>query len=434
MNEFLMTKVMPIAGKIQSNKWLKCISNSFMKTMPVLMTGAILSLVQGLPLGDWYTELLNNIGLSTLLADAVAICNLTALFFIFSLGYTLGEMKGQNKFQSAVLATLCFLIITPFTTAIADESGSMLAVKDVIPTANLGAAGIFTALFVGVLSVSIFAFGNQHNWKITMPETVPEMVSKPFEAVVPAFVVVVVFLAIRSGFAMSHYGSLHSFIYNVIQTPLVGLGSNFPAMLLCILVTQILWWLGIHGTMVIMSVMMVVWTEPGIVNVNNYMAGLPVTNIITMMFYMIIIQFIGGPGCMFGLFIDMAAFAKSQRYKMLGKVAVVPGMFNIIEPVVFGFPIVLNPIMFIPFVCTPVIFGIIAYVLMSMGIVGIPALNMGVMTIPGAIAGFILGGGISLGILLVVFCLLSCVIYYPFLKICDLQALKEEKEMKEVIE
>lgn len=429
MNDFLTNKVLPFAGKLQSNRWLKCISSSFMKTMPVLMIGAILSLIQGIPLGDWYTNLLSDIGLTALLSDAVAICNLTALFFVFSLGYTIGEMKNQNKFQSAVLAVLCFLIITPFTSQVADETGKMIMVTGVIPTNNLGAAGIFTALLVGILSVSIFAIGNDHKWTLRMPESVPEMVAKPFEAVIPAFVAGIVFLAIRSGFAMNDYGSLHNFIYGVIQTPLVGLGSTFPAMLLCIFLTCLLWWMGVHGTMVIMTVMMVVWTEPQIVNMNNYMAGLPVENIITIMFYMLIIQFIGGPGCLFGLYIDMAFMAKSERFKMFGKVAVAPGIFNIIEPVVFGFPIVMNPIMFIPFVFTPVIFATITYFLMEIGMVGIPALNMAVMTLPGIIAGFITGGGISLGILMIVFCLLSCVIYYPFFKVCDLQALKEEQAL-----
>ena len=194
------------------------------------------------------------------------------------------------------------------------------------------------------------------------------------------------------------------------------------------LILLLLWWVGIHGTSVVLSVMMVIWMEPAITNLNNYMAGEPVTLVTTYMFFFVFCQFIGGPGCLFGLTCDMAIFAKSERFKAFGKVCFVPGMFNIVEPVIFGFPIVLNPIMFIPFILTPLVFMIIGYLLMVTGVVNIPALMLSVMTIPGPIAGFILGGGISLGIMIVIMCLLSCIIYYPFFKICDNQALEAEKK------
>lgn len=428
MKQQLMDNVMNIANKVQNNRWLNCISGSFMKVMPALMGGAVFSLIQGLPLGDGYTSFLASSGLSTLLTVAVSFCNLTALFFIFALGYNLGEMKKQNAFQCGAVALLCLLLVTPLGATVMDSTGTPIAVEGVISTTYFGAQGIFTAIFVGLLSVSIYAFGYDHNWKIRMPESVPEMVSKPFEAIVPAFVTAAVFLAIRAGFAATTFGSLQSFIYAMVQTPLVGLGNSFGAMLLCIALTGVLWWLGIHGTVVVMTAMMVLWQEPAIENLNNYMAGLPVENIISLMFYFLIIQFVGGPGCMFGLTVDMALFSKSKQYKTMGKISLVPGVFNIIEPIVFGYPIVLNPIMFIPFVFTPVIFAVIAYVLMQVGIVGIPGLNLAVMTIPGPVAGFILGGGISLGILIIVFCILSCIIYLPFFKLCDMQALKREQD------
>lgn len=429
MNDFIQNKVIPFAQKIENNFILSAISGAFMKVMPALLGGAVFSLFQGLPLGDWYTNFLSSTGISDALAVGVAVCNLTALYFIFALGYNLGEKFNVNPFQTAIVSLLSLLLVTPFSYNNVDNTnGAVTLIKNVIPVDNLGASGIFTAMLCGIIGAYVFAFAVNHNWKIKLPDSVPEMVSKPFEAVVPAFLVSALFLLVRSGFAVTSYGNIQNFIYTMVQAPLVSLGNSFPAMLISMLILLLLWWVGIHGTSVVLSVMMVIWMEPAITILNNYMAGEPVTLVTTYMFFFVFCQFIGGPGCLFGLTCDMAIFAKSERFKAFGKVCFVPGMFNIVEPVIFGFPIVLNPIMFIPFILTPLVFMIIGYLLMVTGVVNIPALMLSVMTIPGPIAGFILGGGISLGIMIVIMCLLSCIIYYPFFKICDNQALEAEKK------
>ena len=352
MNDFIQNKVIPFAQKIENNFILSAISGAFMKVMPALLGGAVFSLFQGLPLGDWYTNFLSSTGISDALAVGVTVCNLTALYFIFALGYNLGEKFNVNPFQTAIVSLLSLLLVTPFSYNNVDNTNG----------------------------------------------------------------------------AVTSYGNIQNFIYTMVQAPLVSLGNSFPAMLISMLILLLLWWVGIHGTSVVLSVMMVIWMEPAITNLNNYMAGEPVTLVTTYMFFFVFCQFIGGPGCLFGLTCDMAIFAKSERFKAFGKVCFVPGMFNIVEPVIFGFPIVLNPIMFIPFILTPLVFMIIGYLLMVTGVVNIPALMLSVMTIPGPIAGFILGGGISLGIMIVIMCLLSCIIYYPFFKICDNQALEAEKK------
>lgn len=427
MNDFVEGKILPLANKIQSNFWLKTISGSFAMLMPVLMASALFSLIQGLPLGDWYTNLLSNSGMTALFADIVAICSLTAIFLELSLGYILGKSWDIDPFTTAAVALLSLLVVTPLTTTVTDSMGVALLVTNVLSTSSLGAQGLFTAILIGILSVSIYRYVHVKGWKIKMPDSVPEMVAKPFEGIVPGVFVVLIFTLIRFMFLQTSYGYLNNFIYQMVQMPLVSLGNSFPAMIIAALVVTLLWWFGIHGTLVVLTIMMPFWYGPAIDNLNNYMAGLPVTNIVGYMFFFLFMQFIGGPGSMFGLYVNMAFFSKSARYKTLGKLAFVPGMFNIIEPTVFGFPIVLNPVMFIPFVFTPVLFMIIGYFLMTSGIVGVPALLLAVMTMPGPIVGFLLGGGISLGIFLLALCLISIVIYYPFFKVCDMQALNEEK-------
>ena len=157
-------------------------------------------------------------------------------------------------------------------------------------------------------------------------------------------------------------------------------------------------------------------------------AGGTAPNLLSFMTLMAVIQLIGGPGCLFGLYIDMAFFTKSERYKTQGKLQLVPGLFNVIAPAVYGLPIVLNVILLIPFVVLPLVVYVLMYICLNLGLFTSPIL-MASSFLPGPILGFLAGGGIGFGIFIVVMCLLSCVVYYPFVKFMDRQELAEEKKL-----
>ena len=429
--DVLNEKILPFAAKLQNNSWIQCISKSFMAIMPTLLVGAVFSLLKGLPLGNWYSNFLNNSGLSKVLGVGVDICNLTALYVVIALGYNLGKMFNKNAFDTAILSILSFMIISPLGTAVKDAAGTMIPVGGVFVSKWFGAFGIFSAIIISICASSMYNFIINRNWKIKLPESVPEFVAKPFEGVIPFFLVTIVFLIVNTIFAHTSFGNFHQFIYTIIQIPLTTLGNSLAAHVICIILVCLLWWIGVHGTALVLSVMSAIWLPATIENVNNMMAGLPVTNITSYMFFFVFVQFVGGPGMMFGLYVDMFLFAKSEQYKALGKVTFIPGMFNIIEPTVFGFPIVLNPIMFVPFVTLPALGMLLSYWLMKIGLIGIPVIQLAVMTMPGPIVGFLLGGGISLGIWLIVLCIISCIVYLPFFKVCDTQAYNRELKIAE---
>ncbi|MDR2079356.1 MAG: PTS transporter subunit EIIC [Treponema sp.] len=424
--DFINNRILPLVGKIQTNRGLLILRSSFMTTMPALMTGALLSLIQGLPLGQGYANFLRNSGISFFLQAGVNVCNLIALYFIASFGYHIGEYKKQNAFQCSLVALVCFLLITPLS-ASQFIDGSLVTVDGAISTGWLGAQGLFSAIIVGIAAINIYSRLLNKNLKIKMPEAVPESIAKPFEAIIPGLLTGLVFIAVRVIFSLTPWGNMHQCIYSLIQMPLVGIGNNFGAYLAVLILINILWLFGIHGTLLALSILMAVWNAARIENLNAYMAGLPLPWFVTSVFLMMFVQYIGGPGCLVGLAIDMPLFAKSQRYKALGKIACVPGIFNIIEPIIFGFPLVMNPIMAIPFILGPAIFMIISYILMLVGFLGIPVLDVSVMTTPFALAGWIVGAGWQWGIMMIVYAFLSCVIYLPFFKLCDRQALAEEQ-------
>lgn len=416
----ILSKVMPAVEKMQNNMYISSITHGMMNAMPILMASALIQLFYSLPIEPW-TNFLQNIGLYGLLTTVVDMCNLTALFIVFGIARTLGEKKGVDGVSTGLAALLCLLIVTPLTT---DATGAAA-----ISTSSFGAQGIFTAMIVALLAASIYAFCVKKNIVIKLPDAVPEFVSKSFAGIPAALATVVPFVVIRGLFSMTDWGSLTNFIYTMIQTPLTSLGNSLPAHLIAAFICCFLWWCGVHGTLVILSVCMAVWQAPALANLTAYNAGEPIPYVLSFMTFVLIIQFMGGPGCMFGLYMNLAFTTKSARYKAQGKLSLVPGLFNIIEPTVYGMPVVMNPILLIPYCGLPVLFYLAYYLLASAGIIGIPCVMLNVMVLPGPIAGFLLGGGLSLGVFTLACLVISCVVYYPFVKILDRQALKEEQAL-----
>ena len=419
----VMEKLMPAVQKMQQNTYISALTGGMMGAMPVLMASAIFQLFYSFPITPW-TEFLQNIGLYGLLTTVVNICSLTAVFIVLGIGRALGEKKGVDSFQSAIAALLCFLIITPLDEVVGDY-GSVISIN----TSWLGAQGVFTAIIVAMVAPTLYAFCVNKNIVIKLPDSVPEFVSKSFASIPAALITVIPFVAVRGLFSMTSWGSFTGFVYSAVQTPLIGLGNSLPAHLIATARCCLLWWCGVHGTMVVLGVMMAVWQAPMVENLMAYNAGQSIPYLLSFMTFFLIVQFTGGPGCLLGLHVDMALFAKSERYKTQGKLSLIPGIFNIIEPTVYGMPVVFNPILLIPFVGMPVLAYILYYVLASIGLIGVPVVSLSVMVIPAPIAGFLLGGGISLGIFLIGIMLLSCVVYLPFCKQLDAQALKEEQAM-----
>lgn len=425
----VIAKIMPIADVMQNNLYISAITRGMMSTMPVLMASAFFQLVYSLPIPAW-TDLMASLGVTGVLSTVVDICNLSGVFMVVAIGYNLGGRKDVDAFLSAIVALLSFLILTPID--VVDMGGWQP--DAVVKTSWLGAQGIFTAMIVAVASVSLYAFFIKKDIKLKLPESVPPFVSKSFEGVPASLLTLIPFVCLRAAFGATAWGSFTGFIYTMLQQPLTTLGNTFPAHLVATLILCLLWWCGVHGTLVILGVLSAVMTEATIANATAAGAGAPAPFLLSMITFFLVNQFMGGPGCLFGLYVDLAFFTKSERYKAQGKISLVPGLFNIIEPTVFGLPIVLNPVLLAPFVLTPVIVYTAYYLLASAGLIGVPVVNLTAMVLPGPIAGFILGGGLGLGVFVLAAMAFSVLMYLPFVKALDRQALKEEAAAAEASE
>lgn len=414
--------LMPLSNKISSNHILQSISKGLMSLMPVMMVGAFAAILQGLPI-DGYQAFLKSSNLYGLFQTLINIStNMLALYCSFSIAYAYIKTTAYDAFSGAIISLMCFFVITPMVV-----TGEGWAAVTNLPFDWLGSKGLFAAMIVAILTAMLYVFICKRNIVIKMPEGVPEFVSKSFVGIIPGIIIIVLFAVISYGISLTSYGTLHQVIYSLIQVPLSGIGTSIWAALLVQTLTGLCWFFGIHGIAVV-SVMMPIWMAADIENMSLAAAGVAnseLPNIITYN-WVSAVGTMGGAGATIGLVIWMSFRSKSNQYKTLGKLALIPGCFNINEPIVFGLPCVLNPITAIPFIFLPPLMIGLAYVLVQMGILPISNGIGAPMGTPLIIQG-IFNGGWRLALFQVACIFISLIVYYPFFKVIDKKAVEQEK-------
>jgi PTS system cellobiose-specific IIC component len=410
-------KMAPAINKIGQNKYLQTISSTMMGTLGPVMVGSVAVLLLTFPVAA-VKEFLAAMGLTPILAvvNSVTIGAL-ALYVVALMARNLVNtiVPEEDGNIAGVLALMCFLIITP----LAKTAEGVNA----IPTTWLGAQGVFSAMIVGLIVGRIFALFREKKWTIKMPDSVPPMVTRTFDSLMPCFLVGILFILINRGFMATPYESMHQFIYAIIQKPIQGLGATLPATLLTSLIMQLLWFFGIHGTNIVNPIVQPFRLALDAENVAALAVGAQLPNIVGNGFFSIVCW--GGSGL--GLVFWMLR-SKSKQYRQLGKVAIIPALFGITEPIIFGTPLVFNFDFFVPFVLNNSINLSIAYFLTSIGIVSRAS---GAQPIFGLPLGFhaMVGGSLSIVILqLVIQLVISPILWYPWFKRAEKKALLREQE------
>ncbi|MFV0479215.1 MAG: PTS sugar transporter subunit IIC [Anaerorhabdus sp.] len=412
-------KLNEVIGRLNSSKIIKALMGGMMVSMPAIMSGSVATILKAINIGG-YQAFITSTGILTVLDSIVLITiNFTALYTVFGIAYSYAKQNEQDPVPAGILGITSFLLVTPFE-ATEVVPGYMTYS---LPTGWLGAQGVFSAMIIGFVVGGIYSFVKKNKWTIKLPDTVPPVISSSFEAIIPGIIVVVFFAIVTFIFNHTAWGSMHSAIYSLLQSPIQSIGGNIWSLLIVIFIGQVLWVFGIHGPMVVMSLAMVAWRPLDLANVTAFNAGQALPNTIGYAFYQLT-TFAGGG---IGLAICML-FAKSKRYKTLGKLAVVPAAFGITEPLIFGAPIVMNFKLAIPHVVLPMLSAIIGYVLTMAGILP-NMMGVGLPTgTPIVLFGFLQGGWIA-ALFQVALIGLWVVGFWPFLRSLD----KEEYE-KEIAE
>lgn len=430
-------KLLPIAAMIGQNKYLVSLRDGMTLAMPLLIVGSFFTLITNFPINAWTDWLeattINGYSLSSLLSiPSTVTVSIMAIFIVYGIGMNFAKQEGISPSSGGITAILTWFVLMPFTTLFTpDDSIVKLLPKDSVPFSVssipldwVGAKGIFIGIICAFTSILLYKYVFNKGWVIKMPDGVPPTVSQSFSDLIPISIVVIVFLIIRILFVLTPWSDPFTFIYTILQTPLQNVGDSLGAMIIVYLVAHILWLFGIHGTNVTGSVFNPILLVLSSENQVAVAAGQAPVHIINQQFQDLFATY-GGGGSTLSLLIAMFFFCKSTRIKQLGRLAILPGIFGINEPVIFGLPIVLNPTLAIPFILTPMINIIISYITMFVGLVPITNGVILPWTTPPIISGF-LASGWQGSILQIVLIILGVVIYLPFIKAIDKEYLLEE--------
>lgn len=360
---------------------------------------------------------------------ATASFDIMTILAVGGIGYSLAKQFKVDAMQAAIISLVSFFIVTPFTTLFTPEGSTEVFEVGSLPLRWMGSSGLFLGMVVALVATRMFVALIRTGWTIKMPDGVPHTVVKSFEALIPSFVILTFFMVANWVASLTTYGNLQEILFKFLQTPLLSLGNTLGAMIIAYLFLHFFWFFGINGSSVVGAVFNPVLRALSIENLNAFKDGHEIPNIITGQFQDMFATF-GGGGSTLSLILIMILVCKSQRVKKLSQLSLVPGIFGINEPIIFGLPIVLNPIILVPFALVPTINIIIAYFCMDLGLVAYTNRIQLPWTTPPIISGFLVSGwqaSVLQGLLI----LLGMAVYYPFIKVLDNQYLKEELEAEE---
>ncbi|GAA0486170.1 PTS cellobiose transporter subunit IIC [Salinibacillus aidingensis] len=420
--QLLENILLPIADKLNNNRYLTALRDGFMIALPLIIFGSIFVVLANFPFLDQILSEEAFAAYQSALGPASnATLSIMGAFVIIGIGYKLTEQyEIEGPIYGGVVALAAFLILTP--QVLEDITG-------VIPTSVLGAEGLFLGLFTAFIAAELYRYFVQKNWTIKMPAGVPDAVSKSFSSLIPIALTLTVFLLIRIIFSFTPFETVQNFIYTVIQQPLTVLGSGLPATIVAVLLIQIFWFFGLHGQIIVNSVFDPIWYALNDQNLQAFQAGEELPNVITKQFIDTFLVGMGGTGMTLAVILLIYLIGRSRQLKQIGKLGTPPGIFNVNEPIIFGLPIVMNPLVIIPWLLAPVVVTIITYFAMSTGMVPKPAGIIVPWTTPPILSGYLATGNAWQGAVLQAFNLIVVMgIWWPFLKIMDKNYYENEKK------
>ena len=426
-NKFLNkldTVLSPIGAKLGSQRHLKAISAGMMMPLALIVVGALFLIIANPPINpdlvnaetanffvkgllSWKEFAVDNYAILT--APFNMTMGIFGLMSAFSIAYCLAEEYKMKAAVSGLISTAVFLMVA----APAVEGG--------ISTQFLGADGLFVAIIIAILSVEISHFIKAKGLEMSFPDSVPSAVTTFVNSILPVVANIVILYGLNIILVTNMDMSLPEAIMNIL-TPALSVVDNIWGFLFLITFSNVLWLFGINGTSIIFPIAFSLGITNTGINAELVAAGQDPTNLMNLQLFRVAI--LGGAGNTIGLIILMMK-SKSTHLKSLGRLSIVPGICGINEPVIFGGPIVFNPILAIPFIITPIVTVSLTYFCQSIGLI-----TNGYIIDPSFTPFFAQAYLSSLDWRNVVFVLLlipiSLLIYYPFFKIFEKNQLKQE--------
>lgn len=419
-------KFVPIAAKVGNQKHLVAIRDSFASTMPLVMAGAIAVLLNNVFFVPWglladknllgpehpFIQWANTHIAPFFSAIDAGTLSIMALVLVISLAYNRAKAEGHDEIITSLVAVGSYMMLGALS-----RSSEIAAHV----TNFLGAQGIFIAMLAGLVAPAIYFSIVNKNWVIKLPDTVPPAVARGFSGIIPGFITLCAFSAVNYVFTKFLGASIFTWFETTIGSTMAQLSQGLPAVLLTSTLIPLLWFFGLHGANLLEAFMSPVYGALQNENISNFVANQGTTEGLHKWVrgswdaYV----FHGGSGATIGLVIAILLVGKLKDQKEVARLGLGPSIFMINEPVLFGVPVVLNPIYLVPFVLNQPILAAIAYLATQANLAG-PIVNSVPWTTPPVLnallaTNFHLGSGLVALVNLV----LSFVIYLPFVLVAN---------------
>jgi PTS system cellobiose-specific IIC component len=436
--------VLPIAVKMGKQPHVNAIKNGFIKMMPLSLVGAMFILINSVFLSFGEGSFFYSIGVRL---DPATIATLDGLKSIggnvyngtmgimslmtpFFIGMAMAEERKADPLAAGLLSIAAFMTVTPFSVGDAYAVGANW----------LGGTNVISGMLIGIVVAEVFAFIVRRNWVITLPDSVPASVSRSFSALIPGFIILSIMGVIA--YLLNGVGTnFHQLIMDNISKPL----SNMSDLVgwIYVIFSSFLWFFGVHGMLALTALESGVlgpFTLENIDLFNRYgsvdaaiAAGhqfhfwaKPITDSFV---------FLGGTGATLGLIIAIFMVSRRDDYRQVAKLGLPAGMFQINEPILFGLPVIMNPVLMVPFLLVhPVLMGITMAAYYA-GIIP-PITNTAPWTMPTGLMAFFTTNGSVAAFCLAIFNLgVATLMYMPFVLIANKaqNVIEEEEESEEDI-
>ena len=421
----LSEKMLPIVSKMSSQRHLLAIRDSFIVTMPLVMAASVMVLLNALIFSNATVQRILDLSPLAELASIVnnGTMSILAIIVCYNIGWNLATHYIQtgviddpsfSPVHAGILSTAVMFILMPLSSTVTLMDGNTEEATGVFLQSLTSSSGLATAMIAALVSTELFIkLAKMKSFKIRMPEGVPPAVATSFNSLVPEIVVILFFSVVV--FTLNHTTGLNvpQLIELAIQTPLKAFVLSVPGILFLQFFSDFLWVFGMHGSSILAPIRQAPLLQSIQENMDAFSVGKEIPNIITEPFTNAF-GLIGGGGCILPLVIAILWASKRQEQRSIAKFGLTTCLFNITEQIMFGLPVVMNPIYMIPCAIIPSINLVIAYAATSLGIISKTVAAAPWIT-PPVIQSFIAtGGDIRAAVLTVILIILDVFLFLPF--------------------
>ena len=411
--------IAPVASKVADSKMLDALMGGMMCTLPMILGVSVIAILINFPIPG-FSEWIASSGLKAAGNQILTVTmNMMAIYVAFFVGLRWGKACGLTGYNGGILTGAVFLSFVPL------QSFEDIPMASFINTSYLGSNGIFVAILLGLIVPKVAAL-LMSKLELKLPDMVPPMVSNSLSPIFTAIVLFTLVWFARLGLSMTPWGNLFDMINTLIGTPVTMVGSSPLAYIIVCSLQSIFWFFGVHPNVMLNFYAPVIMALTA-ANTEALIAGQAMPY--GAWAIVALGTAIGGQGNALGISISLL-FTKSERFKAIRGVALIPSLFNISEPLMFGLPVVLNPTYFIPFILNIPVCAVIVQALYALGFGAAynPTIQLP-WVLPQPVISF-MQGGIGCLVISAVVLAVSVLMYLPFTLMADRQALKEEAALK----